>query len=388
MDTKQIVRQELDLLGQCLSLQSPQPDSRPLAAALRDFGIPKILDFAVQHRLEPSLALATRTRSLLPQIPKISLGDGRITITKSVDDILNAHHLRRGQMKNRLVEIVHALNQIGICPTLIKGARSLWTGTPEWRALRDLDLVIAGSDILRAQALLHQMGYTNLKRNYIDIGKHHLPELFRPDMPGWIELHRNIALGFAEQLLPTDRLVRRQHISILESGAKVGFLQITDHILQSLIHHHFHHHEFRNKGWLNIKGLYEFAADVTLLDELERQELLEKASTNPRLLAAFDLWLAAVSDLFACPILKPFAVLPDATRRWEKAKDRMTIGRRAYELFPGYIEELSLCFDQARLARVKTSKSPPSAAGLKLSVIISLLSGFYPTKIVLPRLWL
>ena len=388
MRGKFISRLELELLGRCLSLHSTPEETESLALELRECGYARILDLALQLRLEVSLALAMKSRSLLPPIPKMTLPDGRVTITKSIDDLLVAHSHRRAAMKDRLVEIIITLNQAGIMPTLIKGARSLWTGSPEWRSLRDLDILIEETDARRAQALLHQMGYVKLKRTYIHFGKHHLPELFRPDLPGWVELHRKIAVRFAEQLLPTAELVRRQEIVSSASGAKVGLLQNTDHILQSLLHHHFHHDQFRNKGWLNVKGLYEFATDLAGLDEIGRQELSDKACTHPRLLAALDLWLAAASDLFGCPILEPLKVLPDAALHWSKAKHRMTSMRRFPLPYPGHFEEISLCFERARLQRVKSSGSFLGRLRARMRVLTSLANNSYPNTIVLPRRWL
>jgi hypothetical protein len=168
----------------------------------------------------------------------------------------------------------------------------------------------------------------------------------------------------------------------------VGLLQLTDHILQALVHHHFHHDEFRNRGWLDVKGLYEFSADVAALDEVGRGELLKKASAHPRLLAALDLWLAAAHDLFSCPVEKPLMLYPDAVRHWETAFNRMTGLSPSGGVYPGHFEELALCFNRERLNRLGSAGSFLGRSLAKIKVLASLANNSYPNTIVLPRRWL
>ncbi len=359
-----------------------------MRSGLADIGYSKILKLGVELRLEASLSLALKNKKLMPNIPKLTLPGGRTTITKTVDDILNQHEVRRVAMQNRLLEIVVVLNQGGIVPTLIKGARSLWTGVPAWRSLRDLDILVPATEADQAQRLIEGMGYAKLKRTYIHLLKHHLPELFRDDLPGWVEIHRRISVRFAEALLPTEMVMKRQEVVSLDGQTTLGLLQFPDHVLQAIVHHHFHHDEFRNRGWLDVKGLYEFAADISELDERQRKELLERAAVHPRLLAALDLWLAAASDLFGCPIEAPLKIHDDAAKHWSTALKRMTGVEKGFFLYPGHGEEVALCFNRERLARTKFGQSRVGRAQARLKVLASLANNSYPNTIVLPRRWL
>jgi hypothetical protein len=381
-------KQEFELLCQCLKMRHTAQDIDALRDKLQQQGYSKVLQLAMELRLEASLSLALRNNQLLPNIPKLTLPDGRTTITKTVDDILSLHGGRRAAMRERLLEIVGALNKNGIVPTLIKGARSLWTGLPAWRSLLDLDILIPGAQADQAQRILEDMGYAKLKRTYIHLLKHHLPELFRDDLPGWVEIHRRISVRFAEALLPTEMVVKRQEIASLDPETTVGLLQVPDHVLQAIVHHHFHHDEFRNRGWLDVKGLYEFAADITALDEGQRTELLERAAVHPRLLAALDLWLAAASDLFGCPIEAPMKIHADAAKHWSTALKRMTGAEKGFFLYPGHGEEVALCFNRERLTRTKSGQSRLGRTQARLKVLASLANNSYPNTIVLPRRWL
>ncbi len=384
---KTLSQQEFERLCHCLRIQPGSNHIPALRSELLVSGFSKLVKLAMDLRLEAALASALLEKQLLPPIPKFALADGRTTITKSVDDILAAHQTRRAAMTERLVEIVAVLNQAGIFPTLIKGARSLWSGAPKWRSLLDFDMVVMGDEARRAQALVQGMGYAPIKRHYIDIVKHHLPELFRPDLPGWVEIHSQISVRFAETLIPTQALVGRQDVVSLGPNAKAGILRPADHVLQGMVHHHFHHAEFRNRGWLDIKGVYEFTAEITGLNESERTELLSRASAHPRLLAALDLWLAAASNLFDCPIEPPFKLYPDAAMRWTKALRRMTGEEKGLAFYPGHAEEIALCFNRERLERTNTSKSFVGLGLGRLKVLASLANNSYPNTIALPRLW-
>ncbi|MEZ5875312.1 MAG: nucleotidyltransferase family protein [Hyphomicrobiales bacterium] len=128
-----------------------------------------------------------------------------------------------------------ALNGVGIEPVLIKGAQSLWTGSPEWRYQIDLDLLIAENEAHSAQEELIKIGYGPdpelPKRDH----RHHLEPLFRQDMPACIEIHRRAGNRYAEPLLPTAELLREGRRSE-KDGLRVRLLPPHLHMLQALIH--------------------------------------------------------------------------------------------------------------------------------------------------------
>ncbi|MEQ1770375.1 MAG: nucleotidyltransferase family protein, partial [Devosia sp.] len=222
-----------------------------------------------------------------------------------------AHVERRALLLARLTELVLALNAEAMVPVLLKGARSLWTGEPEWRSMRDLDVLVPGEAQERAQAMAREMGYTEWHEQ--GKGFHHGTNLYRPDMPGWIEIHRRAATGAADILLPTPQLVETS-VSIVRGGAEAKVLRPDYDLLHALAHHHLGHRGARD-GVIDLKGLVEFADQFARLGDDERVALGELVARDPRRIAMLDLWLASAHERLGLTIRAPFALVADAERR-------------------------------------------------------------------------
>jgi putative nucleotidyltransferase-like protein len=316
-DTRPLSR-DLGLLGECLGLLF---GSSHLTATRRKlFAKPELwaslLDIALATGLASAVEAAIVQSGLLPS-PRLAAGSSALGL--NLFQIKAAHQARRKKMRERLVEVVSALNHHGIEVILIKGAAHLWTDTPAWRSMRDLDIVVPMACAETAQNLLRKIGYRNAPDS--ERRPHHLENLVRDDLPGWIELHTSASNERGERLLSSDTM-RRHAISSSLEGDSVRLLHPSHQVLHGLIHHHFSNRGAAY-GVIAPKGLLEFAQGIADLDAESLAMLRLVAARHARLSAALDLWLAAASDLFRIVGDDRWQSMPDATARWTAVRKRM-----------------------------------------------------------------
>jgi hypothetical protein len=359
------------VLGACLAF-GPPFDAPKLGADIARIGADRLFDLANTLRLTPALASALHENALFAGVPPIALPDGRRTIAKTIADELATHDERRACLTARLSEVVAACNAVGVEPLLIKGARSLWLGGPRWRAMLDLDLLAAGPQADAIQQGLRAIGYGDPPGLRERPNRHHLAPLARRDAHCTVEVHRRGGNRYAEPLLPTAELEAVADASRHDDGGRARILPAPFHVLHSLVHHHVGH-SADARGLVDLKGLYEFAADVAQLGPEERRTLLDRAHRHPRLLVALDLWIAAAHNFFALPIAPPLAVCADAGARWRRALARLTGSLQGEWKYPGYAEELAMVFDRNRAARIAPGGGPLARRALRWRAAVSLL---------------
>ena len=302
-------------LCRCLSFAPTQAATAALRQRLAAGGWAAVLEAAKTRWLQGALAEAVRARGLVAGIPALTLPDGRVSISKGIADA-EAHHLelRRGKQE-RLAELVLILNGAGMEPILLKGARSLWTGTPTWRAMGDLDLLVPGR-AREAQQLALAAGYAPDPSydTHPEIWHHEL-NLYRADLPGWLEFHDRGAMYRADMLLPTPFLAA-QSVAITGPGGGVArVLPAHIDLLYCMLHHHISHRGDKF-GFMRVKGLYEFAGALAALDAEGRAALRALALSHPRILAIFDLWMAAAHERFELPEIAELPLRDDAVAQW------------------------------------------------------------------------
>jgi hypothetical protein len=313
------------LLCACLRLDVQASQSDDLARRIAAVGWDGLLARADTERLGSVLLRAIARLRLAPPVPAMTLPDGRMTITKALAQREADHVQRRLAMRECLAEIVAALNRHGIVPVVLKGGRSLVAGGPDWRSLRDIDLLVGVPKAAQAQAIVMSLGYAPTDPSAAPFHHHHLRELYRRETPGWIEIHRYAGVPRVEQFLPTaELLAASEPVPQLDEG-HVSVLPRHLHVLHGLIHHHIGHRAVA-LAELPLKGLFEFAAEVNDLNEGERRALLERAARHPRLLAILELWTAAAAELFGMPVLPPFSLAPDAVLWWSSMRSEGGIG--------------------------------------------------------------
>jgi hypothetical protein len=341
----------LELLCDCLKFDATPAD---LATRIAAVGWERLFFTADERRLGSVLVRAVARLGLAPAVPAMVLPDGRRTLTMALAEREVEHLARRAAMRERLIEIAATLNHRAIVPLVLKGGRSLVAGAPDWRALQDLDLLVPPEKADAAQQELRGLGYGEAERPRPRLFHHHQRELYRPDLPGWIEIHRRGGPSRAEYFLPTAELLASATPVEMAPGARVGILPEPLHLLHGVVHHHIGHRAVK-AARINPKGLYEFAAGLRGLDAAGQRALFERAARHPRLLAVLEFWVAAAADLYH---LDPPALLrpaPDAVAWWQSVRHRMEQPEAAPPA--GADHELRAANDAARMRRAAGGES-------------------------------
>jgi hypothetical protein len=334
------------LLGECLSFDlRGEALSRLRVRLLSGRGVwDQLLKLALENRLEAALADRLESRGLVPAFPVAGTPPGA-TLSTVVQGFRERNDARRTALRAHLRSIVRQFNSAGLEPILLKGARSLWTGEPHWRSLRDLDLLLAGEEAIAAQRVLLAAGFHPLPGRRERPRRHHLEPLFRGDLEGWIEVHRRGGNAYCERLLPTREL-EESAVRNMDGDMVVRLLSRPAHALHAMIHHHVGHSGYA-RGTLSVKGLYEFACEMVAIEPAERRTLVVRAAKSPRLATILDLWNAAAVELFAMPTLEPIRIASDARTRLTRMLDRLDSG--SSWKYPGYSEEIAMALAADRI---------------------------------------
>jgi len=352
-----------DLLCACIRFDASADGASQLTTQISAAGWEEFLHYAATLRLDSVLVQAIVRRQLAPPIPAMTLPDGRLTITEALRQHEANHRERRRVLLERLTEIAAALNGDGIVPLVLKGGRSLVLGQPDWRQLRDIDLLVEPRRAGRAQELLHILGYRGAEQPRSRLVHHHLEELYRDDLPGWIEVHRRGGPSRVEQFLPTGELLGSAETITLE-GVRFAILPPHLHVLHGVIHHHVGHRAVK-RAEIDAKGLYEFAAGMLALSEPERRALAVRAARHPRLLAILELWTIAAAEQFGMPIAPELAPAADILGWWNELTD-------SDETKPAGIgPELRAALDGSRMRRAAGGQSAMRRAIWRLSIPLS-----------------
>lgn len=369
-------------LGRCLSFDSKPPMLGPLRAEL--FSDPSawagLFNIAGNAGLMAALGIQLLEKALVPPAALTHERGVRPPAT-IIHEYLASHERRREVMREHLFAVTRGLNARGIEPVLIKGAASLWADADKWRHLVDLDLLVAPDAAEAAQQAIIDLGYHPQPNHRVRWHNHHLAPLLRSDYPGSIEVHRRAGHRFAESFLPTNELLRETSVSIVD-GARARILPEPLNALFGLVHHHIGHSEDA-RGTLNIKGLYEFAAGIQSLSANDLSNLQRRASTNVRLVAALDYWIAAAADWLSMPVPANFALYSDAETRWRKVKAHLEGAPKSWK-YPGYEEEIRMAWSPQRIGRSVSGSSWAGRQVARARVVGSLLPRLPISKEHLP----
>ncbi len=310
------------LLGQCLAFgeAAVDPDALRRRVASDDAVWSEIVAAALPQGLLPAVADRLAAKGLLPPEPQ-ETRVAAVSPARQLRDHLISHGERRKAQRAHLIEIVRALNGNGVECILLRDAQTLWLKEPEWRHLRNLEILTAAGEWAAAQAALMDIGYQKVLVKGLGsrLRPRHEVRFVKPELPGWVD----IRLGYnryAESLLPIAEVVRNS-IPVVEDGVRVRLLPPPLFVLNSLIGHHFARglraHE------IPIEGLYEFAWWMAHQATQHGSRLRERAAQDPRLLAALNFWIAVAVDVFCLPLEPPFNVCPNATEQWLQVKPQI-----------------------------------------------------------------
>jgi hypothetical protein len=251
----------LKLLGDIL-----RPDIDPTATgAMRlrlmhqGFSWQALVDLARGQGVLLPLVFALNARGLLPPIPRsIKYRDSHVTAR--LGEIYRQHLAQRQSDKRQLEEVLLVLEDAGIVPLILKGARYLVAPVASWceaRSMADFDILLQPSNAERAFTLLKAQGYRQFPSagfNYGPNFSHHLPALQHPSQLAAVEIHTH-ALSVAGQ-----RIMSTQHVWARATKAGNGsffVLPIGWHALHGLLHHQVQDRGHVQRA-LNIKALWEW----------------------------------------------------------------------------------------------------------------------------------
>ncbi len=174
-------------IGLCLSALVESHRSPVLAAKLKSGQInwPLIVTISSRHLVTPALFASFQVHGLTE------------ILESEVRNYLSIiHQLNLARNKNILKEVhdvVFKLNDVGVQPTLIKGAAHLTSGLykdPGARIMSDIDMLVPESQLMSCVGALKSLGYGSKNPFDGELKGHHFPRLIHPNREVGIELHR------------------------------------------------------------------------------------------------------------------------------------------------------------------------------------------------------
>jgi hypothetical protein len=179
---------------------------------------------ANRHLILPALYVFLRDRDLLRFAPT--------DVEKYLGFIHHLNELRNLRLRQQVLELVKALNSVGIEPLLIKGA-ALLLALPESRLgarmVSDLDVVVDNEVIETCVAQLVNLGYRPLAG---DPGVHAYGKFYRPSDAGSLDLHLRPPGPVA--LFSTDGAVRSRVVEV--AGARLRLPSPEEWVTHLIVH--------------------------------------------------------------------------------------------------------------------------------------------------------
>jgi hypothetical protein len=262
------------LLADILAVRPSAADTARLRLRLIDGKVSwqALTDFALGQDAIFPLIWALRRRSLLLPVPKTSRHlESADHPTRALEAVYDGHVARRRAQHDQLIAIIAALNQAGIVPLLLKGARYLLAPPGRWyeaRGMRDIDLLARADDAQAAFGTLEREGYA-AEAEFVPMDQH-LPELWHAGRPSAVEIHTEALAFSARKALATDEVWRHAARMSTDEGAFL-VLPVEWHLLHGLLNH-----QLSDRGHarrlLAIKPLWEFAMLGSELSEQARCE--------------------------------------------------------------------------------------------------------------------
>jgi hypothetical protein len=248
------------LITDILSVRRTAEDNTTLRLRLIEAGSWDAL-FALteEQGVTAPLIWALMQRALLLPVPATMPGaDARAHPTTQILSVREDIVRRQGRQREQLLALIAALNSASVVPLLLKGSRYLVAPAGAWceaRTMRDIDILVRRDDAPRAVDALTRQGYASDPQS-IPI-EHHLPEMWREDLPSVVEIHTEALAHSAQKILSTDDVWQRGVPLSTDHGACL-VLPSEWHLLHGLLHHQVSDRGHARK-LLPLQPLWEFA---------------------------------------------------------------------------------------------------------------------------------
>jgi hypothetical protein len=254
-----------------------------------------VIDIANTHMLSPALWAALNEKDLaryLPEEPRHYL-----------QYLHSLNKKRNKSLRLQALEAIHALNDYGIKPLLLKGAIQLFNCIHEdigSRMMSDLDILVPSQQMSTAVKALTDIGYWEKNKEWFEKqGFHHWAPLVRDDMQGSIELHRAAINRKASETISTQEIWNSAATNFIEG---VYFLipsathTVLLNILNSQIIDHYHYLKL-----FNLRSLHDLAAMDAHSSKGIQWEKIRKMMSDQGLTRVLNTHLLAAQRLFHFP---------------------------------------------------------------------------------------
>ena len=294
-------------------------------------------------------------------------------VATRLEAIYQQHLERQVDLREQLIVLLRALNVQGIVPVLLKGAVHLTMAQPSWheaRGMRDIDILVRGSEAADANHILQSIGYRSdpdpppLDR--------HLPELRFPGRRGAVEIHTEALAFSARRTLTTDEVWRHAEPRMF-SGTSLLALPPEWHLFHGMLHH-----QIADQGHLRrllaIKGLWEFAMVGRELSPQAWESIAEQAKDRDAI-DVLTSWAVQANRLFG---LKVAEALPISRQAMMHAEATFRRARAPYHIRWGYFiaDRLRFAFNRETLAIRYRLKEGDSLTKAALNHVIFLMRSY------------
>ena len=164
---------------------------------------------------------------------------------------------------------VGLLNEIGICPVLLKGPACIAAGVyPNVgaRYMEDADLLIAEDEIAPALSALARHGFVSDTTDPLQAYRHHAPPMQRPASVS-IELHHSLVTGKYASLLPASEVL--QSALPCDLGGVNVRVPSPEHLASHVILHSQIRHSYNERIWPSLRSIF----DLVLIDRRFRHQI-------------------------------------------------------------------------------------------------------------------
>jgi hypothetical protein len=217
--------------------------------------------------------------------------------------MLHQLNIERNQaLRRQALELVEALNGVGIEPMLLKGGIALFSdlyADPGMRMLRDLDVLVPASAAHDAVRALQSLGYG--AKTLYEAGHNAIGDFTREHDPGAVDLH--VEIIDSPYLLPArDVWQRARAVQIVQDGAAKFFIPSpTDSVLHHLLHAQIHYLGNFYRGLLELRQIYEFVTMVRHYGDAIDWRFCIDRLVRHRLETPLQSYALAASRLFDLP---------------------------------------------------------------------------------------
>jgi hypothetical protein len=255
-----------------------------------------------------------------------------------LEAVYRQHLERRQAQRDQLIELLTALNGVGVVPVVLKGARYLIAPLGPWcegRDMRDIDLLVQPGETQKVISALRAAKY-RFEEGFVPVDQH-LPELWRVGRPSAVEIHTHALAFSARKFLYTTEVW--QH-AVPASDENVRFLVLPNEwqLLHCLLNH-----QIADRGHarrlLAVKPLWEFTMLGSELTSGGWRTVVNHLAKHGQL-DVLTSWIVQANNLFGLTYPEWINISPGA-----RAHAGQTFARAAA---PDWWRRIIFLFDQLR----------------------------------------